>query len=164
MSAIRGTADYFEPRPDSLGCASDRDRGTPRGGAPPTPPSIRVTYHGGSIGLSFQLRHRGGGARVYRTQDTPEPPPIIYRVPQHESAARAYLACVKLHICVHDTVCKGVKRWIFQAIHFGQWLLFPVIRRWRHGEQNYNFVVLIVVCDDISASMSVYSIWKMGNR
>jgi hypothetical protein len=30
----------------------DRDRGTPHGAAPPTPPGIRVTYHGGSIGLS----------------------------------------------------------------------------------------------------------------
>ena len=31
----------------------DRDRGTPRGAAPPTPPGIRVTYHGGSTGLSL---------------------------------------------------------------------------------------------------------------
>jgi hypothetical protein len=30
----------------------DRDRGAPRGAAPPTPPGIRVAYHGGSIGLS----------------------------------------------------------------------------------------------------------------
>jgi len=30
----------------------DRDRGTPRGTTPPTPPGIRVTYHGGSTGLS----------------------------------------------------------------------------------------------------------------
>jgi hypothetical protein len=30
----------------------DRDRGTPHGAAPPTPPGIRVAYHGGSIGLS----------------------------------------------------------------------------------------------------------------
>jgi len=30
----------------------DRDRGVPRGAAPPTPPGIRVTYHGGSTGLS----------------------------------------------------------------------------------------------------------------
>src|SRR5947209_1541431 len=28
--------------------AEDRDRGTPRGATPPTPPGIRVTYHGGS--------------------------------------------------------------------------------------------------------------------
>ena len=33
--------------------AADRDRGTPRGAAPATPPGIRVTYHGGSTGLSF---------------------------------------------------------------------------------------------------------------
>jgi hypothetical protein len=31
----------------------DRDRGTPHGAAPPTPPGIRVTYHGGSIGLNL---------------------------------------------------------------------------------------------------------------
>ncbi|MBV9907359.1 MAG: aerolysin family beta-barrel pore-forming toxin [Hyphomicrobiales bacterium] len=31
----------------------DRDRGAPRGAAPPTPPGIRVTYHGGSIRLSL---------------------------------------------------------------------------------------------------------------
>jgi homoserine O-acetyltransferase len=29
----------------------DRDRGTPRDATPPTPPGIRVTYHGGSTGL-----------------------------------------------------------------------------------------------------------------
>lgn len=31
----------------------DRDRGTPRGAAPPTPPGIRITYHGGSAGLGL---------------------------------------------------------------------------------------------------------------
>jgi RNA-directed DNA polymerase len=31
----------------------DRDRGTPRSATPPTPPGIRVTYHGGSTGLSL---------------------------------------------------------------------------------------------------------------
>ena len=35
---------------------NDRDRGTPRGAAPPTPPGIRVTYLGGSTGLSFNLQ------------------------------------------------------------------------------------------------------------
>ena len=30
----------------------DRDRGEPFGSAPLTPPGIRVTYHGGSTGLS----------------------------------------------------------------------------------------------------------------
>ena len=30
----------------------DRDRGAPHGAAPPTPPSVRVAYHGGSTGLS----------------------------------------------------------------------------------------------------------------
>jgi hypothetical protein len=33
--------------------AFDRDRGTPRGATPPTPPGIRFTYHGGSTGLSL---------------------------------------------------------------------------------------------------------------
>jgi hypothetical protein len=32
------------------GFGIDRDRGTPHGAAPPTPPGIRVTYHGGSTG------------------------------------------------------------------------------------------------------------------
>jgi len=32
------------------GCARDRDRGTPHGAAPPTPPGIRVAYLGGSTG------------------------------------------------------------------------------------------------------------------
>src|SRR6516164_9609318 len=31
----------------------DRDRGTPRGATPPTPPGIRITYHGGSTGLGL---------------------------------------------------------------------------------------------------------------
>ncbi len=30
----------------------DRDRGMSRDATPPTPPGIRVTYHGGSTGLS----------------------------------------------------------------------------------------------------------------
>jgi len=37
-------------------CASDRDRGAPHDAAPPTPPGIRVTYLGGSIGLSFSMQ------------------------------------------------------------------------------------------------------------
>jgi hypothetical protein len=42
-------------RPGQRGCLVediDRDRGTPHGAAPPTPPGIRVTYHGGSTELS----------------------------------------------------------------------------------------------------------------
>ena len=31
----------------------DRDRGTPHGATPPTPPGVRVAYHGGSTGLSL---------------------------------------------------------------------------------------------------------------
>ena len=38
----------------------DRDRGTPRGAAPPTPPGIRVTYHGGSIELSCSRNMEAG--------------------------------------------------------------------------------------------------------
>ena len=35
----------------------DRDRGTPRDATPPTPPGIRVPYHGGSteLGLGGRL-------------------------------------------------------------------------------------------------------------
>ena len=50
---------------------TDRDRGTPHGATPPTPPGIRVTYHGGSIGLGLQgrafgcwLRHQWFGPLV----------------------------------------------------------------------------------------------------
>src|SRR5215467_6248915 len=35
---------------------TDRDRGAPHDAAPPTPPGIRVTYLGGSIGLSFSMQ------------------------------------------------------------------------------------------------------------
>ena len=38
----------------------DRDRGTPRGATPPTPPGIRVTYHGGSTGLSVDRDMESG--------------------------------------------------------------------------------------------------------
>jgi hypothetical protein len=37
----------------SLLGARDRDRGAPHGAAPPTPPGIRITYHGGSAGLNL---------------------------------------------------------------------------------------------------------------
>jgi hypothetical protein len=33
--------------------ALDRDRGTPRDATPPTPPGIRVPYHGGSTELGL---------------------------------------------------------------------------------------------------------------
>src|SRR5215467_4131293 len=36
--------------------AHNRDRGAPHDAAPPTPPGIRVTYLGGSIGLSFSMQ------------------------------------------------------------------------------------------------------------
>lgn len=48
LFADGGTASQALP----LG-AEDRDRGTPHGAAPPTPPGIRVTYRGGSTGLSL---------------------------------------------------------------------------------------------------------------
>jgi catechol 2,3-dioxygenase-like lactoylglutathione lyase family enzyme len=41
-----------DPAPELLRFV-DRDRGAPRGATPPTPPGIRVTYHGGSTGLSL---------------------------------------------------------------------------------------------------------------
>ena len=40
----------------------DRDRGAPHGAAPPTPPGIRVTYHGGSPGLSLSRGVESGEA------------------------------------------------------------------------------------------------------
>src|SRR5204862_2884822 len=42
-----------QPLRDVSKCADDRDRGTHRGATPPTPPGIRVTYHGGSTGLGL---------------------------------------------------------------------------------------------------------------
>src|SRR5437879_330189 len=38
----------------------DRDGGTPRGATPPTPPGIRITYHGGSTGLSLARNMESG--------------------------------------------------------------------------------------------------------
>ena len=38
----------------------DRDRGTPRSATPPTPPGIRVAYHGGSTGLSWDRDMESG--------------------------------------------------------------------------------------------------------
>src|SRR5208282_6781796 len=49
LSRLQRLSGYF-------GCKKfpvDRDRGTPRGATPPTPPGVRVTYHGGSTGLSL---------------------------------------------------------------------------------------------------------------
>jgi hypothetical protein len=48
----------FIPSRLDAGChraqsGQDRDRGAPHGATPPTPPGIRVTYHGGSIGLNL---------------------------------------------------------------------------------------------------------------
>src|SRR5271165_2056875 len=44
----------------------ERDRGTPRGATHPTPPGVRVTYHGGSTGLSLDRDIETGGDRVSR--------------------------------------------------------------------------------------------------
>ena len=41
---------------------NDRDRGTPRDATPPPPPGIRVTYHGGSTGLSLSRDMKSGKA------------------------------------------------------------------------------------------------------
>jgi hypothetical protein len=40
----------LDQRPEST---LDRDRGTPRDATPPTPPGIRVPYHGGSTELGL---------------------------------------------------------------------------------------------------------------
>src|SRR5262249_35117764 len=45
---------------------NDRDRGTPRGAAPPTPPGIRVTYLGGSTRLGFNSQCRCEAGRENR--------------------------------------------------------------------------------------------------
>src|SRR6266436_8577096 len=44
--------------------ANDRDRGTPHGTTPPTPPGIRVTYHGGSTGLGCKAGRSGAGFAI----------------------------------------------------------------------------------------------------
>ena len=38
----------------------DRDRGAPHDAARPTPPGVRVTYQGGSIGLSKSISVKAG--------------------------------------------------------------------------------------------------------
>src|SRR6266403_229258 len=47
-------------RAQRLKPTNDRDRGTPRSATPPTPPGIRVTYHGGSTGLSLDKDMESG--------------------------------------------------------------------------------------------------------
>ena len=42
----------------------DRDRGAPHGAAPPTPPGIRVAYHGGPTRLGGVPEHKVGGDRL----------------------------------------------------------------------------------------------------
>src|SRR5215831_17879642 len=53
--------------------ARDRDRGTPHGAAPPTPPGIRFTYLGGSTGLSFNAQCRCEAGRESRKRDCAVP-------------------------------------------------------------------------------------------
>jgi len=72
------------PPPPSIGKGRkkviDRDRGTPRGAAPPTPPGIRVAYHGGSTGLSFSAQCRVGAGRERRRHGCAgpfEPPDVL---------------------------------------------------------------------------------------
>jgi hypothetical protein len=68
-SILRSDADYLAvsvclerrkvvaPKQLRPNWVNDRDRGTPRGAAPPTPPGIRVTYLGGSTRLSFNAQY-----------------------------------------------------------------------------------------------------------
>lgn len=60
-------------------CANDRDKGAPHGAAPPTPSGIRVGYHGGSTGLSFNAQSRGGAGRESRRRGSAVPfgPPDV---------------------------------------------------------------------------------------
>src|SRR5262245_29414044 len=53
--------------------ARDRDRGTPHGATPPTPPGIRVTYLGGSTGLSFNAQRKCEAGRESRKRDCAVP-------------------------------------------------------------------------------------------
>src|SRR5262245_66603062 len=53
--------------------ATDRDRGTPHGATPPTPPGIRVTYFGGSTGLSFNAQRKCEAGRESRKRDCEVP-------------------------------------------------------------------------------------------
>ena len=50
VSLMRGVNRLDPQRPLP---AQDRDRGTPRDATPPTPPGIRVPYHGGSTELGL---------------------------------------------------------------------------------------------------------------
>ena len=70
--------------------ARDRDRGTPRGATPPTPPGIRVTYLGGSIGLSFnaQCRDVAGRESQRRGCAVPFGPPDVLTCARTPSANR----------------------------------------------------------------------------
>src|SRR6516164_8336310 len=43
----------------------DRDRGTPHGATPPTPSGIRVAYHGGSTGLSWDRDMESGKTELF---------------------------------------------------------------------------------------------------
>jgi hypothetical protein len=72
-------------------CANDQDKGTPHGAAPPTPSGIRVGYHGGSTGLSFNAQSRGGAGRESRLRSAIWPPgcPDIRQNPVGEPAATA---------------------------------------------------------------------------
>jgi hypothetical protein len=62
MTGFHPTRSFWRSgeRPEST---HDRDRGAPHGTAPPTPPGIRVAYHGGSTELSWGQEHRVGPMR-----------------------------------------------------------------------------------------------------
>jgi len=70
-----GQETFTPQRSNMLG--THRDRGTPRGAAPPTPPGIRVAYLGGSTGLCFNAQDRGGAGRESRRHGcaVPSEPP-----------------------------------------------------------------------------------------
>jgi hypothetical protein len=51
--ALGRTAVVHDAAPQGTLSALDRDRGTPRDATPPTPPGIRVPYHGGSTELGL---------------------------------------------------------------------------------------------------------------
>ena len=60
MTALARTPVLPEAARGGTLSALDRDRGTPRDATPPTPPGIRVPYHGGSTELGLGRRIDSG--------------------------------------------------------------------------------------------------------
>src|SRR5262245_18672553 len=89
--ALRSTSTYGHAEDRHPQCrlrAKDRDRGTPHGATPPTPPGIRVTYLGGSTGLSFNAQRKCEAGRESRKRDCAVPS----EVPGVLTCARSPLA------------------------------------------------------------------------